>query len=225
MTYDPTNYELYNRLLTSQVKILEYVAPGREDYDYDEQTDALNELYRSMAYWLKELWHIMMKDGADCKRISKCLSLCLDHANDAEGIIHPIAFYDAGCSLRIDSLDEKKRKRIIYDRCALIPEHLCWMYRELMVVAQSRHQLGDFYDIEGDTINLGLEQETKKLLRPREQLEECRAGAKFPAAHYRDAHWDTAMIEGALAIYAEDDESEEDEDEEDEEEDIDKESQ
>ncbi len=45
------------------------------------------KLYRSMADWLKELWHIMMKDGADYKHISKCLSLCLDHTNDVESII------------------------------------------------------------------------------------------------------------------------------------------
>ncbi|KAK0479601.1 hypothetical protein IW261DRAFT_1624941 [Armillaria novae-zelandiae] len=224
MTHDPTNYKLYNRLLASQVKILEYVAPTRsrelEDYDYDhydEEHDALCELYSSMADWLKELWHIMMKDGADYKLISKCLSSCLDHVNDAEGIIHPIVFYDAVCTLRIDVLDEKKRKSIIYDRCTWIPEHLCWMYRELMVVAQSRHQQGEFHAIQSENSNLGLEEETKKLLHPREQLEERRAGAKIPAAHYKDAHWDMAMIEGALAIYAEDDESEEDEEDEDEE--------
>ncbi|KAK0222508.1 hypothetical protein EDD85DRAFT_1028276 [Armillaria nabsnona] len=198
--YDPTEYKLHEVKLERDLERFQR-AVDEDPRDASEvQGPALGDVYGTMTDWFKDLWNYMKEDSADLQQISNCLCLCFDNVRSTKYYAHPDVFSDGVYPCRITDANG----RVIYDDWEGIRHHLAWMYRELSVVA-AHQSVGDWDEIRWDIERLGLEDDVKALIRPKEELERGLPAAETSKSRYPpkfwDGHWDEAMVKATIRTY------------------------
>ncbi|KAF9549274.1 hypothetical protein CPC08DRAFT_729380 [Agrocybe pediades] len=170
----------------------------KRDYHdgYDEQTEMMEDLSKSIVEWLVELWELMQEPDMDLKVIEKCFVLCASTVDRIADCESRAEYTDLDFKVKIVNDNGK----VVYKGDSSVNRTLGWLWRELLIIATTRGlpiktMLASIerFRLTDEVYDLFRESHVARIDDDADMLKYCK---------FWDGHWSDDMKAAAARVFA-----------------------